>query len=80
MGDRKATIKNSDMPEEMQQEVIEVAIQAIEKFSSVEKEMAQYIKREFDKRYHLYWHCIVGKNFGSCVSNETGNFIYFFIG
>ena len=40
MGDRKATIKSSDMPEEMQQEVIEVAIQAIEKFSSVEKEMA----------------------------------------
>jgi hypothetical protein len=31
MGDRKAVIKNADMTEEMQQEAIECATQALEK-------------------------------------------------
>lgn len=31
MGDRKAVIKNADMTEEMQQEAIEIATQAMEK-------------------------------------------------
>ena len=32
MGDRKAVIKNADMTEEMQQEAIECATQALEKY------------------------------------------------
>ena len=32
------------------------------------------------EKYIVYWMAIVGKNLGSCVSNEKGNFIYFFIG
>lgn len=32
MADRKAVIKNADMSEEMQQECIECATQALEKF------------------------------------------------
>lgn len=26
------------------------------------------------------WHCIVGRNFGSYVTHETKNFIYFYLG
>lgn len=39
-------------------------IQAFEKHS-VEKDVAEYIKKEFDKRHGPTWHCIVGRNFGN---------------
>lgn len=42
--------------------------------------MAVYIKKEFDKKHNQTWHCVVGKNFGSCVTHEQENFIYFYIG
>ena len=38
--------------------------QALEKFN-VEKDMAAFIKKEFDKKYSPTWHCIVGRNFGT---------------
>ena len=77
--DRKVVVAAADMPEEMQQDAIDFANQAIEK-SEVYKDMAFFIKREFDKKYNPTWHCIVGKNFGSYVTHEKGNAIYFFIG
>ncbi|KAF2017705.1 hypothetical protein BU24DRAFT_420753 [Aaosphaeria arxii CBS 175.79] len=74
-----AQIKSADMSEEMQQEAIEVAQQAMEQFS-IEKDIAQYIKKEFDSRKGATWHCIVGRNFGSFVTHETKHFIYFYLG
>ena len=76
----KAThvIKNADMPQEMQADAVETAIQAGQLFSA-EKDIAAYIKREFDKKYNPTWHCIVGTNFGSQVTFETGRFVYFFL-
>jgi hypothetical protein len=38
-------------------------VQALEKFN-IEKDIAAYIKKEFDKKYNPTWHCIVGRNFG----------------
>ncbi len=35
----------------------------MEKFN-IEKDIAAYIKKEFDKKYNPTWHCIVGRNFG----------------
>ena len=32
---------------------------------SVEKNIAEYIKKEFDKKHGPTWHCIVGRNFGN---------------
>lgn len=76
----KATyvVKNADMPQEMQTDAVEIAIQAGQMFGE-EKDVAAYIKREFDRKYNPTWHCIVGKNFGSHVTFETGRFIYFFL-
>lgn len=37
--------------------------QAVEKFT-IEKDMAAYIKKDFDSKYGPTWHCIVGRNFG----------------
>ncbi|KAL7828538.1 hypothetical protein SRHO_G00321720 [Serrasalmus rhombeus] len=79
MSDRKAVIKNADMSEEMQQDAVECATQALEKYN-IEKDIAAYIKKEFDKKYNPTWHCIVGRNFGSYVTHETKHFIYFYLG
>ena len=62
MADRKAVVKNADMSEDMQQDAIDIATQALEKFN-IEKDIAAFIKKEFDKKYNPTWHCIVGKNF-----------------
>ena len=71
-------VKNADMPQEMQIDAVDTAIQAGQLFSE-EKDVAAYIKREFDRKYNPTWHCIVGKNFGSHVTFETGRFVYFFM-
>ncbi len=41
--------------------------QALEKYN-IEKDIAAYIKKEFDKKYGPTWHCIVGRNFGAQAS------------
>jgi hypothetical protein len=46
---RKAVIKNSDMSEEMQADAVDCATQALEKYN-IEKDIAAYIKKEFDKK------------------------------
>ncbi|WAR01658.1 DYL1-like protein [Mya arenaria] len=79
MGERKAVIKNADMSEEMQQDAVDCATQALEKYN-IEKDIAAYIKKEFDKKYNPTWHAIVGRNFGSYVTHETKHFIYFYLG
>ncbi|KAM0344391.1 hypothetical protein ACHAPU_007575 [Fusarium lateritium] len=75
----EAQIKSADMTEDMQQECIEVAQEAMAKFT-IEKDIAQHIKRTFDERKGPTWHCIVGRNFGSFVTHETKHFIYFYLG
>ena len=79
MSDRKAVIKNADMAEDMQQDAVDCATQALEKYN-IEKDIAAYIKKEFDKKYNPTWHCIVGRNFGSYVTHETKHFVYFYLG
>lgn len=44
MGERKAVIKNADMSEEMQQDSVECATQALEKYN-IEKDIAAHIKK-----------------------------------
>ena len=77
--ERKAIIKNSDMTEDMQQDAINVATKAIDSYN-IEKDIACYIKKEFDRKHNPTWHCIVGRNFGSYVTHETKHFIYFYLG
>uniref|UniRef100_A0A667XIM2 Dynein light chain n=1 Tax=Myripristis murdjan TaxID=586833 RepID=A0A667XIM2_9TELE len=79
MTDKKAVIKNADMSEDMQQDAVDCATQAMEKYN-IEKDIAAFIKKEFDKKYNPTWHCIVGRNFGSYVTHETKHFIYFYLG
>ncbi|CAK7292992.1 Dynein light chain 1, cytoplasmic [Vulpes lagopus] len=75
----KGRDKNSDMSEEMQQDSVECATQALEKYN-IEKDVVAHIKKEFDKKYNPTWLCIVGRNFSSYVTHETKHFIYFYLG
>ncbi|CAH8442148.1 unnamed protein product [Schistosoma turkestanicum] len=78
MGERKAVIKNADMHEEMQESAVHTAAAALDKYE-IEKDIAAYVKKEFDRKYNPNWHCIVGKHFGSYVTHETQHFIYFYL-
>uniref|UniRef100_A0A2K5Y8V5 Dynein light chain n=1 Tax=Mandrillus leucophaeus TaxID=9568 RepID=A0A2K5Y8V5_MANLE len=70
MSDWKAVIKTADTSEDMQQDVIDCATQAMEKYN-IEKDIAAYIKKEFDKKYSPTWHCI--------VTHKTKHLIYFYL-
>ncbi|CAL6335596.1 unnamed protein product [Bathycoccus prasinos] len=78
-GQMKPSIKSADMKEEVIQDAVDCAKIALERYE-IEKDIAAYIKKEFDKKYQPTWHCVVGRNFGSYVTHETGHFIYFYIG
>ena len=66
------------MADEMQTFVLKLSDQAISQYK-LEKDIAAFLKKEMDKTYGTTWHCIVGKNFGSYVTHEMGNFIYFYV-
>ncbi|CEQ41199.1 SPOSA6832_02889, partial [Sporobolomyces salmonicolor] len=83
-------IKSADMSEEMQKVAIEVATEAMTAHD-IEKDIAAYIKRDFDKRFGPTWHVVVGKNFGRYVisrssldpgycTHETNHFLYWYMG
>lgn len=52
--------------EEMQETATQMAVTALEKYA-VEKDVAMYIKKEFDRLYNTTWHCVVGKQYVSLV-------------
>ncbi|KAL9314854.1 hypothetical protein ACSQ67_020306 [Phaseolus vulgaris] len=59
---KKVIIKSADMIPDMQKEAVDIAVAAFEKYN-VEKDVAEQVKKEFDKRHGPTWHCIVGRNF-----------------
>ncbi|GAC77710.1 dynein light chain type 1 [Moesziomyces antarcticus T-34] len=77
--DLKPVIKNVDMAEDMQAQTIEIAYDALEKFT-VEKDMAGHVKRTLDQKFGPTWHAVVGQRYGSYVTHETKHFIYFYLG
>ncbi|CAG2179675.1 unnamed protein product [Oppiella nova] len=66
----------TDMSEDMKREAENVVLQAMVRYG-VEKDIAAYVKKEFDMKYSPNWHCIVGRNFGSFVTHESRHFAYF---
>ncbi|CAL1270323.1 unnamed protein product [Larinioides sclopetarius] len=67
-------IQAADMPIEMQRSAVFSATQAL-KLYSTEKHIAESIKQDFDQMYHPTWHCIVGRNWGSCVTHSKQCYI-----
>ncbi|PWN37177.1 putative dynein light chain 1, cytoplasmic [Meira miltonrushii] len=75
----KAIVKNVDMSDEMQQAAVDIASDAMTKYT-VEKDIAAHVKKTMDTRFGPTWHAVVGKNYGSYVTHETKHFIYFYLG
>ncbi|GAA52370.1 dynein light chain 1 cytoplasmic, partial [Clonorchis sinensis] len=62
----RAVVQNYDMPNEMQEDAVRMAIDAVQRYS-VPKDIAAHLKREFDRKYEPAWHCVVGREFGRNV-------------
>lgn len=67
-------IQASDMAVDMQRVALNSAAQAIRIYST-EKHIAESIKQDFDQMYNPTWHCIVGRNWGSCVTHSKQCYI-----
>ncbi|DBA02347.1 TPA: hypothetical protein N0F65_007166 [Lagenidium giganteum] len=76
----KPVVKTSTMDQELQDEVIIVAQNAIDTEIN-EQLIAAKIKTFFEQKYHgMLWHCCVGRNFACYVTHEQSKFLYFYIG
>ena len=77
-----------DMLGDMKDFAVESARQALSNAAiRTNKERAQFIKKKFDQKYAAgpsgsggKWHCIVGTDFGSYVTHEAQNFVFFQLG
>ena len=77
------TVKEANMPESMQQDAINIASQAIQKYKN-EKETADYIKKEFDGKHDQNWRCIViygqhCRSFKSYVTQQPKFWIHLYL-
>ncbi|KAF8402989.1 hypothetical protein HHK36_011083 [Tetracentron sinense] len=76
----KAVVRETDMHEGMQSHVMELAYQALDLHEVSDcKSIAHHIKQKFDEAYGPAWHCVVGIDFGSCITHLCGNFIFFHV-
>ncbi|EUB56597.1 Dynein light chain LC6, flagellar outer arm [Echinococcus granulosus] len=76
MPHQKAVVKTTDMPDDMQQFVVEVAFAAI-KTGADNQGIASYVRDAVRHEYPGNWHCIVGTNFGSEVIHGKRGLIFF---
>ncbi|KAA3670614.1 dynein light chain LC8-type [Paragonimus westermani] len=51
------------MDPKMQQHAVELCADAMRRYD-LEKDIASYIKKDFERKYGPTWHCIVGKSYG----------------
>ena len=61
MSEKKAVIKNADMSDEMQQDAVDCAMQAMEKYN-IEKDIAAYVKKvrlQPNLNMCLLWWCYI---------------------
>jgi dynein light chain LC8-type len=79
MAERKPNIKFVDISDDMQNDAVDIATKAIEAHVR-EADIALQIKREFDKKHNPTWQCVVGREFGACVVQESKHFIHFYLG
>ncbi|CAK9062415.1 unnamed protein product [Durusdinium trenchii] len=77
---QKATVKNTDMSNEMKTEVVDIIAGSIDKFTlptGVNFEGAtRAIKDALDKSYGFNWHCAMGKGFCFDVTAQNGTLMH----
>merc|ERR1712100_294832 len=74
----------NEFSEEAKTYAIEQATLALKQMLKGEKDhfkdVAAILKADLDKKFQGTWHVVVGKHFGSFVTHEVRNIIYFFLG
>ncbi|KAM4652289.1 dynein axonemal light chain 4 [Discoglossus pictus] len=73
-------IRQTDMPEEMRVETMELCVTACEKFASNNESAAKMIKETMDKKFGSSWHVVIGEGFGFEITHEVKNLLYMFFG
>ncbi|KAH7844995.1 hypothetical protein Vadar_033989 [Vaccinium darrowii] len=77
----KAVVRETDMPEALQSHVMELAYRALDLHEVSDfQSIAHFIKQKFDEDYGAAWHCVVGEDFGSCITHLCGSFMFFRVG
>ncbi|KAK8618360.1 hypothetical protein V6N13_132354 [Hibiscus sabdariffa] len=77
----KAIVGETDMLQTMQKDALHLAAKALDIFEATEStDIAQFIKKDFDRAYGPGWQCVVGMDFSSFVTHNRGCFIYFCVG
>ncbi|KAI8560599.1 hypothetical protein RHMOL_Rhmol04G0270500 [Rhododendron molle] len=77
----KAVVRETDMPEALQSHGMELAYQALDLHEVSDcQSIAHFIKQKFDEDYGPAWHCVVGRDFGSCITHLCGSFMFFGVG
>ena len=71
-------VKQTDMPDDIRAEVMEMCVNACEKHTTNNENAAKMIKEALDKKYGTSWHVVVGEGFGFEISYELKNLMYMF--
>ena len=72
----KVNLLKSDITDDIKDKAFEMGFDALNKFTA-EKEMADFIKNEFDNLFEPDWQVVVGKDFSVAFSFEIENFVFF---
>ena len=72
----KANLLKCDVTEEIKDKAFEMGFDALKKYTA-EKEMADFIKNEFDNLFEPDWQIVIGKDFSVAFSFEIENFVFF---
>lgn len=78
MAGTEAVVKMSVMHPDIEQDCIDCAAEALTRFTE-QRSVAQWMKRELDRKYGSVWHVIVGRHFGSFIGHQDRYMAYFFI-
>ena len=72
----KPNLLKCDITDDIKDKAFEMGFEALKKYTA-EKEMADFIKSEFDKLYEPDWQIVIGKDFSVAFSFEIENFVFF---
>lgn len=74
----------SDVPKDVQEEIVHAAGRALKAMSRGElrtySDAAAAVRKDCIAKVAGTWHVIMGPSFGSYVTHETNNLLYFFLG
>lgn len=72
----KPAFNATDMDEDYLKKVSDITFSAMTQYKQ-ERQIAHFIKYEFDRLDGYGWNCIVGHNFGSHIIHQTKKYVFY---